>query len=38
MIKIAIVDDNTFLQKAIQEKLAFFNQIETKFTAIEGQD
>ena len=38
MIKIAIVDDNTFLQKAIQEKLAFFNQIETKFTAIEGED
>ena len=38
MIKIAIVDDNTFLQKAIQEKLAFFNKIETKFTAIEGQD
>ena len=36
MIKIAIVDDNTFLQKAIQDKLIFFNEI--KFTAIEGQD
>lgn len=38
MIKIAIVDDNTFLQKAIQEKLSFFNEIEIKFTAIEGED
>ncbi|MES2864392.1 MAG: response regulator transcription factor [Bacteroidota bacterium] len=38
MTKIAIVDDNTFLQKAIQEKLSFFNEIEIKFTAIEGQD
>ena len=38
MIKIVIVDDNTFLQKAIQEKLSFFNEIEIKFTAIEGHD
>ncbi|SEP79943.1 response regulator [Flavobacterium urocaniciphilum] len=38
MIKIAIVDDNTFLQKAIQEKLSFFNEIEIKFTAVEGVD
>jgi len=38
MIKIAIVDDNTFLQKAIQDKLAFFDDIEIKFKAINGQD
>ncbi|MGL2963162.1 response regulator transcription factor [Flavobacterium sp. RSB2_4_14] len=37
-IKIAIVDDNTFLQKAIQDKLAFFEDIETKFKACNGED
>ena len=38
MIKIAIVDDNTFLQKAIQDKLIFFNEIEIKFRANHGHD
>lgn len=38
MIKIAIVDDNTFLLKAIQEKLSFFEDITIKFTACEGID
>lgn len=38
MIKIVIVDDNTFLQKAIQDKLIFFNEIEIKFKANHGQD
>jgi len=38
MIKIAIVDDNTFLQKAIEDKLIFFNEIEIKFKANHGQD
>lgn len=38
MIKIAIVDDNTFLQKAIQDKLSFFEDIEVKFKANEGED
>jgi len=38
MIKIAIVDDNTFLQKAIQDKLAFFDDIDIKFKANHGQD
>lgn len=38
MIKIAIVDDNTFLQKAIQDKLSFFDDIEVKFKANEGED
>ena len=36
MIKVAIVDDNTFLQKAIQDKLAFFDDIEIKFKANHG--
>lgn len=38
MIKIAIVDDNTFLTKAIQEKLSFFDDLEVRFTAIHGAD
>lgn len=38
MIKVAIVDDNTFLQKAIQEKLSFFDEIEVKFKANDGLD
>lgn len=38
MIKIAIVDDNTFLQKAVQDKLSFFDDIEVKFKAYEGED
>ncbi len=38
MIKIAIVDDNTFLMKAIQEKLSFFEDMEVKLTANHGVD
>ena len=38
MIKVAIVDDNTFLQKAIQDKLDFFDDIEIKFKAINGEE
>lgn len=38
MIKLAIVDDNTFLQRAIQDKLDFFNDIDLKFKAIHGED
>ena len=38
MIKVAIVDDNVFLQKAIQDKLAFFEEIEVKFKACDGED
>ena len=38
MIKVAIVDDNTFLQRAIQDKLVFFNDIEIKFKADHGED
>lgn len=36
MIKIAIVDDNSFLIKATQEKLSFFDDFALKFTAING--
>ena len=38
MIKIAIVDDNSFLTKATQEKLSFFEDFLLKFTAINGLD
>ena len=38
MIKLAIVDDNTFLQKAIQDKLTFFDDIDIKFKANHGED
>jgi len=38
MIRIAIVDDNTFLQKTIQDKLSFFADVEVRLKAIHGQD
>jgi DNA-binding NarL/FixJ family response regulator len=38
MTKITIVDDNSFLTKAIQEKLSFFDDLTVKFTAINGED
>ena len=38
MIKLAIVDDNSFLQKAIQDKLEFFDDIDIKFKANNGED
>ena len=38
MIKIAIVDDNTFLIHAIKEKLSFFNDISVKHTSLNGSD
>lgn len=38
MIRIVIVDDNPFLQKAIQEKLSFFDDIEVKYKAFDGND
>jgi DNA-binding NarL/FixJ family response regulator len=37
-IRIAIVDDNTFLLKAVAEKLSFFDDLSLKFTAIDGND
>ena len=38
IIKTVIVDYNTFLIKAIQEKLSFFDEIQIKFTALDGSD
>lgn len=38
MIKIAVVDDNSFLTKATQEKLSFFDDFEIKFTAFDGKN
>ncbi|MEO6347290.1 MAG: response regulator transcription factor [Aquaticitalea sp.] len=38
MIKVAIVDDNTFLQKVIIDKLSFFEDIVVKFKANNGED
>lgn len=37
-IKIVIVDDNSFLIKAVQEKLSFFDNFSVKFTASDGLD
>jgi DNA-binding NarL/FixJ family response regulator len=37
-IKIAIVDDNSFLIKAVKEKLSFFEDLAIKFTALNGSD
>ena len=37
-IKIAIVDDNSFLIKAVKEKLSFFEDLKVKFFALNGSD
>ncbi|MEN3325094.1 response regulator transcription factor [Mariniflexile soesokkakense] len=37
-IKIAIVDDNSFLINAVKEKLSFFEDLNMKFTAVNGTD
>lgn len=37
-IKIAIVDDNSFLIKAVKEKLSFFEDLTIKFSALNGSD
>ena len=37
-IKIAIVDDNTFLIKTVMEKLSFFEEFKIKFTAMNGSE
>lgn len=38
MIKIAIVDDNSFLINAIKEKLSFFDDVALKHTSLNGSD
>lgn len=37
-IKLAIIDDNSFLIKAIREKLSFFEDIQIKFSALNGAE
>ena len=37
-LKIAIVDDNSFLIHAIKEKLSFFDDIAVKVTAMDGSE
>ena len=37
-IKIAIVDDNTFLINAVKEKLSFFTALDFKFSAMNGSE
>ncbi|MGJ8592259.1 MAG: response regulator [Aquaticitalea sp.] len=37
-VKIAIVDDNSFLIKTVKEKLSFFEDLNFKFSAINGSD
>jgi DNA-binding NarL/FixJ family response regulator len=37
-IKLAIIDDNSFLIKAIREKLSFFEDIQIKFSAFNGAE
>lgn len=38
MLKIAIVDDNSFLIHAVKEKLSFFNDVSVKHTSLNGSD
>lgn len=37
-IKIAIADDNTFLIKMVEEKLSFFEDLNVKYSAMNGSD
>lgn len=37
-IKIAIAEDNSFLAKAVQEKLSFFSQLSYKFRGVNGAE
>jgi len=37
-IKIAIIDDNTFLINAVKEKLSFFEDLDFKFSAMNGSE
>ena len=38
MIRLAIVDDNIFLQKAVIEKLSFFDDLNCRFTVSDGAE
>lgn len=38
MIRIALVDDNVFLQKAVREKLSFFEEFTCKYAVMDGRE
>ncbi|WP_406684619.1 response regulator transcription factor [Seonamhaeicola sp. MEBiC1930] len=38
IIKVAIADDNSFLIKAVKEKLSFFDDIKVSFTSVDGSE
>lgn len=38
MIKVALVDDNSFLLRSTQEKLSFFDDLSVRLTAYDGQE
>ena len=38
MLKVAIVDDNTFLINAVKEKLSFFDDVAVKHTSLNGSE
>ncbi|QQX75351.1 MULTISPECIES: response regulator [Aequorivita] len=38
MLKVAIVDDNTFLINAVKEKLSFFDDVSVKHTSMNGTE
>ena len=38
IVKIGIVDDNSFLINAVKEKLSFFDDLSVRFTATNGSD
>ncbi|MFN4198965.1 MAG: response regulator, partial [Flavobacterium sp.] len=37
-LRIGIVDDNSFLMKAIEDKLSFFDAVSVRLKAINGKD
>ena len=37
-MKIGIIDDNNFLIRSVKEKLSFFDDVQIKFTATDGQN
>ena len=38
ILKIAIAEDNSFLAKAVIEKLSYFNNLDFKFKAVNGAE
>ena len=38
ILKIAIAEDNSFLAKAVIEKLSYFNELDFKYKAVNGAE